>query len=105
MIAIIACGVICGLGVFLLLRPGVLSSKAKEVREQFEHGMVWLVRRSQERHRADLAVVGHQASEMVMKKLISLFVGILAGFGFNIFFYLTGVEISKLIGVVILVSA
>ena len=105
MIAITVCGVICGLGLFFVIRPGVLTSKAKRLHEQFEQGMVWLVRRSQERHRADLAVVGHQASEMVVKKLASLFVGVFAGFGLNMFLYLTGVSISKLIGVVILVSA
>lgn len=85
MIAITICGIVCGLGVFVVIRPGVLSSRAKLVHEQFEQGMVWLVRRSQDRHRADLAVVGHQASEMVIKKLTSLFVGVLAGFALNIF--------------------
>lgn len=105
MIAVIICGMVCGLGLFFVIRPGMLSSKAKAVHEQFEQGMIWLVRRSQKRHRADLAVVGHQASEMVIKKLTSLFFGVLAGFGFNVFFYVSGVSISRLIGVVILIGA
>lgn len=87
------------------MRPGVLWGKAQQVQEQFQHAMVWLVRRSQVRHRADLAIVGNQASEMVIKKLTSLFVGLMFGFGIDIFFKFSGVNISKLLGAMIVMVA
>ena len=105
MIALAVSGVICGSGAFFILRPGVLSSRAETAREQIRNAMVWLVQRSQVRHRADLAIVGHQASEMVIRKLSSLFIGVISGLGIDIFFYLTGVNISKLIALIILVGA
>ena len=105
MIALILCGVLCGLGVFFLLRPGVLWGKVQQVHEHFQNVMVWLVRRSQVRHRADLAIVGHLASEMVIKKLTSLFVGLIFGFGLDIFLKFSGVNISKLLGAIIMIVA
>ncbi|NQV96800.1 MAG: type II secretion system F family protein [Acidimicrobiaceae bacterium] len=105
MIAVVISGAISGLGVFFISRPGVLRGKVQQAREQIRHGMIWLVHRSQVRHRADLAIVGHEASEMVMRKLTSLFVGVVAGVGIDVFFGIARVEISKVLGAMIVVGA
>lgn len=105
MIAIVISGAISGLGVFFVSCPGVLRGKVEQAREQIRHGMIWLVHRSQVRHRADLAIVGHKASEMVMRKLTSLFVGAVVGIGIDVFFQIARVEISKVFGAMIVIAS
>jgi len=67
-------GSLFGLGFFFLVRPGALIKRIMQLRSRLEHGMVWLIRRAQTQHRADLAIVGYQASEMVSRKLTMMFV-------------------------------
>lgn len=105
MIAVVVSGAISGLGVFVVFRPRVLRSKVQQAREQIRNGMIWLVHRSQVRHRADLAIVGHKASEMVIRKLTSLFVGAVVGIGIDVFFHIARVEISKVFGAMIVIAS
>ncbi|MFM8688147.1 MAG: hypothetical protein ACKODR_05235, partial [Acidimicrobiaceae bacterium] len=67
-------GLLFGLGLFFLACPGALIKRFVQLRSRLEHGMVWLIRRAQTQHRADLAIVGYQASEMVSSKLTMMLV-------------------------------
>lgn len=89
-------GMIFGTGVFLIVRPGVLALQIARFRDHLEHGMIWLVRRAQAQHRADLAIVGYQASDMVSRKLATMLTASASSIGLIILlnFWSIGVSLS-----------
>ena len=66
-VLLVVCGAFVGLGVFVIVRPGLFAQQVLRFRGQLEHGMIWLVRRAQIQHRADLAIVGYLATDMVTR--------------------------------------
>lgn len=101
----IVCGVLFGLGLFFLLRPRALTNRVAQLRSQLEHGMIWLVRRAQTQHRADLAIVGYQAADMVSRKLTAMFICGASALGLFVVFDALSMQVSKLLALIILLSA
>lgn len=99
------CGLLFGLGTFFVVRPGALTNRVTQFRSRLEHGMIWLIRRAQSRHRADLAIVGFQASEMVSRKLTTMFIAGASALGLIIVFNSFSLQVSKLLVLIILSSA
>ncbi|NBP42399.1 MAG: hypothetical protein EBU68_06405, partial [Actinobacteria bacterium] len=99
------CGLLFGLGTFFVVRPGALTNRVTQFRSRLEHGMIWLIRRAQSRHRADLAIVGFQASEMVSRKLTTMFIAGASALGLIIVFNAFSLQVSKLLVLIILSSA
>ena len=98
-------GSLFGLGLFFLIRPGALTNRVAQLRHQLEHGMIWLIRRAQTQHRADLAIVGYQASEMVSRKLTMMFISSASALGLLVIFRASSLQVSKIFVLVILLSA
>ena len=98
-------GSLFGLGLFFLIRPGALTNRVAQLRHQLEHGMIWLIRRAQTQHRADLAIVGYQASEMVSRKLTMMFISSASALGLLVIFKASSLQVSKIFVLVILSSA
>lgn len=98
-------GLLFGLGVFVLVHPGALVKRISQLRSRLEHGMVWLIRRAQTQHRADLAIVGYQASEMVSRKLTTMLLASVAALGLLAALSAMAVHISMTFVLVILLSA
>ena len=100
-----SCGSLFGLGLFVIARPGALVKRIVQLRSRLEHGMVWLIRRAQTRHRADLAIVGYQASEMVSRKLIMMLVASVSSLGLIVALSALAIHVSMTAALVILSSA
>ncbi|MFZ9546583.1 MAG: hypothetical protein ACO28H_05665, partial [Ilumatobacteraceae bacterium] len=98
-------GSLFGLGFFFLVRPGALIKRIMQLRSRLEHGMVWLIRRAQTQHRADLAIVGYQASEMVSRKLTMMLVASVSALGLIVVLSALAVDVSMTLAIVILSSA
>jgi Flp pilus assembly protein TadB len=98
-------GSLFGLGFFFLVRPGALIKHIVKFRSRLEHGMVWLIRRAQNQHRADLAIVGYQASEMVSRKLTMMLVASVSALGLIVVLSALAVDVSMTLALVILSSA
>lgn len=98
-------GTIFGLGIFLIVRPGVVAQQIAQFRNHLEHGMIWLVRRAQARHRADLAIVGYQASEMVSRKLATMLVAGISSIGLIILLNFWSFGASLSLAIIIFASA
>jgi Flp pilus assembly protein TadB len=94
-----------GLGFYFLVRPGALIKRVVQLRSRLEHGMVWLIRRAQTQHRADLAIVGYQASEMVSRKLTMMLVASVSAFGLLVVLGAAAAHVSMSLALVILSSA
>lgn len=105
MLFLIISGGLFGLGIFFLVRPGVLSKQFEKFRSQLEHGMVWLVRRAQLRHRADLAIVGYKASEMVTRKLTTMLFAGACALGSIVLLNFLSIGFSLTLIVIILLGA
>lgn len=105
MLFLIISGGLFGLGIFFLVRPGVLSNQFEKFRSQLEHGMIWLVRRAQLRHRADLAIVGYKASEMVTRKLTTMLFAGACALGSIVLLNFLSISFSLTLIVIILVGA
>ena len=97
-------GSLFGLGLFFLVRPGALIKRIARLRSRLEHGMVWLIRRAQTQHRADLAIVGYQASEMVSRKLTTMLVASVSALGLIVVLSALAVNVSMTLALVILSS-
>jgi Flp pilus assembly protein TadB len=98
-------GLLFGLGFFFLVRPGSLIRRVVHLRGRLEYGMVWLIRRAQIQHRADLAIVGYQASEMVTRKLTMMLVAGVSALGLLVVLSVAAVHVSMTLALVILSSA
>jgi hypothetical protein len=98
-------GLLFGLGFFFLVRPGSLIKRVIQLRSRLEHGMVWLIRRAQIQHRADLAIVGYQASEMVSRKLTMMLIAGVSALGLLVVLSVAAVHVSVTLALVILSSA
>ena len=98
-------GAICGLGAFCLVRPGVFSCHVIRLKTCFENGLLWLITRAQARHRADLAIAGFQASEMVVQKLSAMLIAGVAIPGFAIILSFLSIEISLSIVFLMFIAA
>ena len=105
MLTLIICGAVFGLGLFFLVRPGALTDRIAQLRSRLEHGMIWLVRRAQTQHRADLAIVGYQATEMVTRKLTTMFIVSVSALGLIVVFNFVSIQVSRIFILVILSSA
>ncbi|MFM7771926.1 MAG: hypothetical protein ACKO8F_04500, partial [Acidimicrobiaceae bacterium] len=97
-------GLLFGLGLFFLACPGALIKRIVQLRSRLEHGMVWLIRRAQTQHRADLAIVGYQASEMVSRKLAMMLVASVSALGLIVVLSALAVNVSMTSALVILLS-
>ena len=100
----VVCGAFVGLGVFVIVRPGLFAQQVLHFRGQLEHGMIWLVRRAQIQHRADLAIVGYLATDMVTRKLTTMFIASVAAFGLIILLNLISVQVSLILSITIFIS-
>lgn len=98
-------GAVFGIGAFFLLRPGALITRALKLRSRVEHGIVWLIRRAQTQHRADLAIAGFEASEMVSRKLTMMMVTGSCALGLLILLNVFSLQLSIGPSFVVLVSA
>jgi hypothetical protein len=98
-------GSLFGLGFFFLIRPGALTTHVEQLHSRLEHGMIWLIRRAQTQHRADLAIAGYQASEMVSRKLATMFIAGASAVGLLVVFQVLSLQISKIFVLIILSSA
>lgn len=98
-------GAIGGLGLFFVFCPGAFTNRVLELRSRLEHGMLWLIRRAQTQHRADLAISGFQASEMVSRKLATMLVAGIGATGFIVILGLLSVRLSVSISMVIVSSS
>lgn len=105
LILTIVFGSLFGLGFFFLIRPGALTTHVEQLHSRLEHGMIWLIRRAQTQHRADLAIVGYQASEMVSRKLATMFIAGASAVGLLVVFQVLSLQISKIFVLIILSSA
>ncbi|MDA3016986.1 MAG: type II secretion system F family protein [Actinomycetota bacterium] len=89
-------GSLFGLGLFFVVRPGALTNRVVQSRNRLEHGMIWLILRAQTQHRADLAIVGYQASEMVSRKLATMFIASASALGLIVAFNASSLQVSKI---------
>ena len=105
LILTIVFGALFGLGFFFLIRPGALTTHVEHLHSRLEHGMIWLIRRAQTQHRADLAIVGYQASEMVSRKLATMFIAVASAVGLLVIFQVLSLQVSKIFVLIILSSA
>ena len=105
LILTIVFGALFGLGFFFLIRPGALTTHVEQLHSRLEHGMIWLIRRAQTQHRADLALVGYQASEMVSRKLATMFIAVASAVGLLVVFQVLSLQVSKIFVLIILSSA
>ena len=105
LILTIVFGALFGLGFFFLIRPGALTTHVEHLHSRLEHGMIWLIRRAQTQHRADLAIVGYQASEMVSRKLATMFIAGASAMGLLVVFQVLSLQVSKIFVLIILSSA
>ena len=94
---LVVCGALVGLGVFVIVRPGLLAQQVLRSRGQLEYGMIWLVRRAQTQHRADLAIVGYLATDMVARKLTTMLIASIAAFGLIILLNLISAPVSLIL--------
>lgn len=93
-LAISLLGAIFGAGAFCVVRPGAVSRHAIRLKTYFEQGLFWLITRAQARHRADLAIAGFQASEMVVQKLSAMLIAGVSVLGLAVVSSLLGVDLS-----------